>query len=89
MEKNEIIRKIADLQELKRLKEELQAEIDKASDEIKLVMGDKVQETFGPYKVTYKTQVRKSIDSKALQADFPDIAERYTVETPSRPLRIY
>lgn len=38
--------------------------------------------------VLYREQVRKCIDSKALRAELPEVAERYTNETSAMVLRI-
>ena len=42
----------------------------------------------GKRKITWKTSTRRTIDSKKLKEDMPDIAEKYTKTTSSRIMRI-
>lgn len=74
----EIIKKLTDLQELKRMQEELSAEIDAIQDEIKAHMGASEILLSGPYKVTYKPVTSTRIDTTALKKDLPDIAAKYS-----------
>lgn len=78
--------KIEALRELMRMREELDAEITALQDEIKAVMtADNVDELRGTdYKVTWKAYQTSRIDSKALKADLPDIAVKYTKTTTAR-----
>ena len=73
----EITAKLTELQEYKRLTDELQAQIDALTDEIKAAMGDTEQITAGPYKVTWKPVTTTRIDTAALKKELPGIAERY------------
>ena len=84
----EKIRNINDLQELKRMKDELDAAIESAQDKIKAAMGDTETAVFGPYKVTYKTVTSTRVDTTTLKKELPEIAARYSKTTESRPLRI-
>lgn len=78
--------KIDALRELMRMREELDAEITALQDEIKAVMtADNVDELRGTdYKVTWKAYQTSRIDSKALKADLPEIAAKYTKTTTAR-----
>lgn len=71
------------LRELKRMQEELAAEIESIEDAIKAdMLSSGVDELRGvTYKVTWKEYRRATIDSKALKADLPDVASKYTKET--------
>lgn len=84
----EMIRNIDELQELKRMREELDAAIEAAADKIKAAMGDTETATYGPYKVTYKTVSSTRVDTTALKKELPEIAARYSKTSESRPLRI-
>lgn len=90
MKNTEMIEKLTALQELKRLKDELEAEIKKASAEIiaDLGDGDIVGAIYGPYKVTCREETRRTIDGTSLRKDLPELADKYTKVSVSRPLRI-
>ena len=81
---NEIEAKAHELQELKRLREELDAEIEAATDEIKAAMGDAESVTAGAYKITWKPVTSSRIDTKTLKAALPEIATRFTVTSTTR-----
>lgn len=70
--------KIRDLQELKRMREELETEITAIEDEIKAAMGKMEAVTVGAYKVTWKPVESSRIDTAALKKELPDIAARFT-----------
>ena len=76
--------KAQELQELKRMREELDAEIEAAQDAIKTAMGDTESITAGAFKITWKPIESIRIDTKALKAALPDIAARFTVVTTTR-----
>lgn len=80
----ELTQTITDLQELKRMREELDAEITAHEDAIKAHMGSAEMITAGPYKVTWKPVTSSRLDSKALKAALPDIAAQYTTTTTTR-----
>lgn len=86
MSQNEIVTKLQNLQELRRMAEELAAEIEAAQDEIKAHMkanglSDLVA---GAFKVAWHTVTSTRIDGKALAADFPELAAKYTRTTSCR-----
>ena len=72
---------IHELLELKRMKEELEAEIAAAEDAIKAVMGAEETLTAGAYKVSWKTFTSSRVDTTALKKALPDIAAQYTKTT--------
>lgn len=89
MDTNEMIAKITTLQELKRLRDELDAEIESAQDEIKVAMGDTETGVFGPYKVTYKPVISNRLDTTAIKKAFPaETLAPYMRASTSRPLKI-
>ena len=76
--------KIKELMELKRMKEEIEAEIAAAEDEIKGVMGDEETLLAGAFKVDWKTVVSSRIDTATLKKVMPEIAERFMKQTATR-----
>ncbi len=80
----ELENKVQDLQELKRMREELDAEIEAAQDAIKAVMGEAESMTAGAYRITWKAVESTRLDGKALKAALPEIAARFTVTSTVR-----
>ena len=76
--------KIKELMELKRMKEEIEAEIAAAEDEIKAVMGSEETLLAGAFKVDWKTVITSRIDTAALKRVMPEIAERFMKQTTTR-----
>lgn len=76
--------KVKELMELKRMKEEIEAEITAAEDEIKCVMGDEETLLAGAFKVDWKTVITSRIDTAALKKVMPEIAERFMKQTTTR-----
>ena len=80
--------KVHELMELKRMTEELEAEIAAAEDAIKAAMGDEELLTAGAYKVSWKTFTSSRVDTTALKKALPDIAAQYTKTTTARRFSI-
>ena len=80
--------KVKELMELKRMKEELEAEIAAAEDAIKAVMGDEELLTAGAYKVSWKTFTSSRVDTTALRKAMPDVAAQFTKQTTARRFSI-
>ena len=80
----EITAKVTEYQELKRMLEEIEAEMTALQDEIKAHMGDSELLMAGPYKVSYKTVTSSRVDTTALKKALPDIAAQYTKTTTTR-----
>lgn len=76
--------KVHELMELKRMREELEAEITAAEDAIKAAMGDEETLTAGAYKVTWKPVTSSRLDTKALKAALPDVVARFTITSTAR-----
>lgn len=76
--------KVKELMELKRLKEELEAEIEAAEDEIKAVMGEEEILLAGAFKVLWKTVTSSRIDTAAIKKEFPELAARFSKSTSVR-----
>ncbi len=76
--------KARELQELKRMREELEAEITGLEDAIKAAMGNEEQVTAGAFKITWKAVTSNRLDSSALKKELPDVAARYMKQTTVR-----
>ena len=79
---------IKELMELKRMKEELEAEIAAAEDAIKAVMGDEELLTAGAYKVSWSNVTSTRLDTTALKKALPEVAAAYTKTTTGRRFSI-
>lgn len=88
MSTSEITAKLTEYQELKRMAEELEAEIAAIQDEIKTVMGDSELLIAGPYKVTYKYITSSRLDTSALKKALPDVAAQYTRTSTTRRFEV-
>jgi len=88
MSTSEITAKVTELQELRRMQEELSAEIEALTDLIKNHMGEQELLLAGPYKITYKPVTTTRIDTTALKKALPDIAERFSKTTTTRRFTI-
>ena len=80
--------KVRELMELKRMREELDAEIASVEDAIKAVMGSEETLIAGAYKVSWKTFTSSRLDSIALKKALPDIAAQFTRQTTARRFSI-
>ena len=76
--------KVKELMELRRMREEIDAEITAAEDEIKKVMGDEETLLAGAFKVDWKPVISSRIDTTALKKALPEIAERFMKQTTTR-----
>ena len=88
MSQAEIITTITELQELRRLQEELEAEIQAAQDKIKTAMGDAEELRAGAFKVTYKAVTSSRLDTTALKKLLPEVAERFMKTTTTRCFQV-
>ena len=81
---NDIIAKVQELMELRRMSEELQTEIDALQEAVKDFMGSEESMIAGAFKVSYKSVTSSRLDSSALKRELPDIAARFTKQTTTR-----
>ena len=83
---NELDMKVKELRELRRMAEELQAEIDAAQDAIKAHMDSQGVDTLAgtDWKVTWKPVTSSRMDTSALKKALPELAERFMKSTTSR-----
>ena len=78
--------KIKELWELRRMADELQAEIDSLQDTIKAEMTARDVDTLAgtDWRVTWKNVTSNRLDSTALKKELPDIAARFMKQTTAR-----
>ena len=88
MSQNELMATVTELQELRRMQEELDAEVTALQDRIKAHMGEAEQMTVGAYKVLWKPVTASRLDTTALKAALPDVAARFTKTTTTRRFQI-
>ena len=80
MSQQEITATVAELQELRRMQEELEAEIASMQDRIKARMAASGLDslTAGAFKVTWKEVTTTRVDATALRKALPEVAARFT-----------
>ena len=76
--------KVKELLELKRMKEELEAEIAGMEDQIKAVMGDEETLIAGAFKVSWTAYTSSRFDSSRFKKEHADLAAAYTKTTTTR-----
>lgn len=78
--------KVKELRELKRMQDELAAEIEAIQDELKAHMDAHGMDTLlgFDWKVTWKNVTTNRLDSTALKKELPDIAARFMKQTTAR-----
>ena len=76
--------KVKALLELKRMKEELEAEIAGMEDEIKAVMGSEETLIAGAFKVSWTPYTSSRFDSSRFKKDHAELAAAYTKTTTTR-----
>lgn len=86
MSVNEIESKVRELRELRRMQEELAAEVEAIQDSLKAHMDGHGMDTLlgMDWKVTYKTVTSSRIDTAAIKKALPDVAEAFTRTTTTR-----
>ena len=88
MSDNSMEAKVKELMELKRMKEELDAEIAAAEDEIKARMGDEETLLAGAFKVSWKAFTSSRFDSVRFKKEHAELAAAYTKTTTARRFSI-
>ncbi len=86
MSMNDLETKVAELRELRRMQEELAAEIAATEDSLKAYMAENGTDTLhGPsFKITWKEVTSSRLDGKALKAAAPTIWEQFSKQTTTR-----
>ena len=83
---NEMDSRVKELRELRRMADELAAEIESITDSIKADMDAEGVDTINgvDWKVTYKTVTASRLDTNAFKKDLPELAAQFTKSTTSR-----
>ena len=78
--------KVQELRELRRMQEELAAEIEAIQDELKAHMDAHGMDTLlgFDWRITWKSVTSNRLDSTALKKELPDIAARFMKQTTAR-----
>lgn len=86
MSTNEMDSKVQELRELRRMADELTAEIDALTDTLKAEMTSREVDilTGTDWKITWKPVTSSRMDTAALKKALPDVAERFTKTSTSR-----
>ena len=86
MSMNEMEAKVGELRELRRLADDLAAEIGALEDDLKAYMAaNNADELHGPsFKITWKPITSSRPDSKALKTAAPELWERFTKTVTTR-----
>ena len=86
MNRNEISETVKNIRELKRMKEEIEAEISAEEDRIKEEMNRTSNYTItgDDYKVTYTEVTSTRIDTAALKKALPEVVEKFTKTSTTR-----
>jgi predicted phage-related endonuclease len=80
--------KVKELLELKRMKEELEAEITAMEEDIKRIMGDEETLLAGVFKVSWKAYTSTRFDSVRFKKEHAELAAAYTKQTTARRFSI-
>ena len=80
--------KVKELMELRRMREELEAEITAMEDAIKAAMGEEEILLAGAFKVTWKPVTASRFDSARFKKDHAELAAAYTKTTTTRRFSI-
>ena len=85
----EIVDDVEELRALKAQAKDLEERIGSIEDRVKIAFRDALSISYeGKSFATYKAQTRRSLDTKALAAAHPDLAEQFRTESTFRVLRI-
>ena len=83
-----IITKVEELMELRKMAEELQNQMEAITDDIKAYMGDEETMMAGSWKVTWKVSVSRRVDTTALKKVLGDALDEYTKTVTTRPFKV-
>ena len=83
-----MVSKVQELMELRKMAEDLQAEMDAITDEIKAYMGSEETMMAGSWKVTWKETVSRRMDTTALKKVLGDALEGYYKTVVTRPFKV-
>ena len=85
---NDIISKVEELMEIRKMIEELEEEAEAITDEVKAYMGEEETMMAGTWKVTWKETVSRRMDTSALKKVLGDALEGYYKTIVTRPFKV-
>jgi len=90
-DKKDMMEQVKYIQELKRMREELEDEIASVEECIKSNFIKENTEVIvvGPYKVTYKPVISTRVDTRLLKENNPQVYAEYSKTSTYRSLRVY
>lgn len=90
MATNEIISKLNELAELRKMADDIATEIEAIQDSIKAHMTEANTDTItaGAFKVTWKTVTSTRIDTAALRKDLPEVWQEYGKTSTTRRFNV-
>jgi len=83
-----MVSKVEELMEIRKMIESLQEEAEIITDEIKAYMGSEETMMAGTWKVTYKETVSRRMDTAALKKVLGDALEGYYKTVVTRPFKV-
>lgn len=83
-----MVSKVEELMEIRKMIESLQTEAEAITDEIKAFMGSEETMMAGSWKVTYKETVSRRMDTTALKKLLGDALEGYYKTVVTRPFKV-
>ena len=83
-----MVSKVEELMELRKMIEELQSQAEVMVDEIKLFMGSEETMMAGSWKVTYKETVSRRLDTTSLKKVLGNALEDYYKTVVTRPFKV-
>ena len=83
-----MVSKVEELMEIRKMIENLQTEAEAITDEIKAFMGSEETMMAGSWKVTYKETVSRRMDTTALKKLLGDALEGYYKTVVTRPFKV-
>ena len=84
----EMDERVAYLQEIKMHIKEMQKEKREIETELKTMIADKAGLITNTYKVSWKSQIQRRVDTDTFKTDNPDLAQKYMIEEAIRVMRI-
>ncbi len=83
-----MVSKVEELMEIRKMIENLQTEAEAITDEIKAFMGSEETMMAGSWKITYKETVSRRMDTTALKKLLGDALEGYYKTVVTRPFKV-
>ena len=70
------------------MSDDVKNQLDEVKNQIKATLGESMSGNSDSYKITWKSQVKTTVDSKRLKEKFPEVYKQVTKSSTSRVLRI-